>query len=84
MGLKTDTYYKHITENSIQEGEYMVTRVKNITVQEIAEHLKISTRSVFNLTKQRKIPFKKISKKCLRFDIEKVEEALNRFEVKAL
>jgi hypothetical protein len=51
------------------------------TRAELAKRLRLSNRSIDNLQRQRKIPYIKISPRCVRFDLQAVLRALSRFEV---
>jgi hypothetical protein len=50
--------------------------------QQLARALNASPRSVDNWQKEKKIPFIRISKRCVRFHLPSVLAALRKFEVK--
>jgi hypothetical protein len=50
--------------------------------EQLARAINASPRSVDNWQKQRKIPFIKISPRCVRFHLSSVLAALRKFEVK--
>ena len=52
------------------------------TRAELAKRLRLSSRSIDNLQRQRKIPYIKISPRCVRFNLQAVLRALSRFEVR--
>ena len=51
--------------------------------RELAKALSVSARSIDNWQRQRRIPFIKISPRCVLFDLASVLSAVKRFEVKA-
>jgi hypothetical protein len=55
-----------------------------VTRGQLARQLSLSCRSVDNLQKQRKIPFIRISRRCVRFHVPSVLTALRRFEVREI
>ena len=59
-----------------------VTEDRLFNVREIADHLGVSRRTIFNMKKERMIPYLKIGK-TVRFDPVKVLNALNKYEVPA-
>ena len=52
--------------------------------REIADVLGVSLRTISNMTKDKRIPYLRISKKTLRFDPAKVLKVLNKYEVPVL
>lgn len=48
---------------------------------ELARVLKTSVRTIDNLQRQKKIPFLRISRRCVRFDLPRVLAALQKFEI---
>jgi hypothetical protein len=50
--------------------------------RQLARALNASTRSVDNWQKEKKIPFIRISPRCVRFHLPSVLSALRKFEVK--
>lgn len=52
--------------------------------QQLAEALGISHRQISVMMAARQIPVLRFSKKLVRFDLEKVKEALNSFEQPAI
>jgi hypothetical protein len=49
---------------------------------ELARAIRVSPRTVDNLQRQKKIPFIRISPRCVRFHLPSVLAALRRFEVR--
>ena len=49
---------------------------------QLARALNVSPRTVDNWQKQKKIPFLRLSERCVRFSLEGVLRALKKFEVK--
>lgn len=58
--------------------ELPIADKKPMTVNELAAHLRVSRRTIFNWTTSGKIPAMKITSRCIRYDLEKVMEALSR------
>jgi hypothetical protein len=48
---------------------------------ELARELKMSARSIQNLMRRRVIPHFRLSSRFIRFDLDKVRRALEKFEV---
>jgi excisionase family DNA binding protein len=53
-----------------------------LTKEELGIVLNISPRTIENWMRKRRIPYLKIGKRTRRFNIARVESALNRFEVR--
>jgi excisionase family DNA binding protein len=53
-----------------------------LSKQELALALGVSPRTIDNWMKQRRIPFIRISARLIRFDLNRVKEALQRYEIK--
>jgi hypothetical protein len=51
---------------------------------QLARALNASSRSIDNWQRQKKIPFIRISPRCVRFHLPSVLAALRRFEIKAV
>jgi excisionase family DNA binding protein len=62
----------------MQDDQYLLTK------QQLAERLGLKVRGVESLIERRKIPALKISGRCVRFNLRRVLEALNKFELKEL
>jgi excisionase family DNA binding protein len=59
--------------------------VKNlIKIAELAKALDLKPRGVQSLVTKGKIPVYKISRRCVRFDLQEVLAALQKFHVKAV
>jgi len=52
-----------------------------ITIDEVAKRMGVSVRHVHALKAKKRIPYIKVSSKCLRFRWSRVEEALARLTV---
>jgi len=52
-----------------------------VTKREIARELQASLRSIDYLIQRRKIPYYRLSNRFIRFDLDKVRKALDKFEV---
>ena len=50
--------------------------------RELAKALSVSARSIDNWQRQRRIPFIKISPRCVLFDLARVLSALKKFEIR--
>ena len=55
-----------------------------LTKAQLALKLQLSVRGVECLSASRKIPVLRISRRCVRYDWEKVRAALQKFEVEAV
>jgi len=53
-----------------------------LTKQELATALGVSPRTIDNWMAQRRIPFIRITSRLIRFDLNRVKEALARYEIK--
>jgi excisionase family DNA binding protein len=49
--------------------------------RDIARRYNVSTRTVDTWIQQKKIPFLRFSRRCIRFDLAAVDRALSRFTV---
>lgn len=54
---------------------------KLLSVKETAELLSIDVGTLYNWVSQGRIPYKKLSNKCIRFDTSKLQRWLNTKEV---
>ena len=68
--------------NSKAQGDSLSTNPALLKRHELARALNASPRSVDNWQRQKKIPYIKISPRCVRFYLPAVLAALRRFEVK--
>jgi excisionase family DNA binding protein len=59
----------------------MITNKKLIKIAELAKALDLKPRGVQSLVNKGKIPCYKISRRCVRFDLQEVLTALERFRV---
>jgi excisionase family DNA binding protein len=55
---------------------------KNATKAEVARDQRVSIRTIDAWIHDRKIPFRKLSSRLLRFDLDEVQKALDRYTVK--
>jgi hypothetical protein len=55
---------------------------KNATKRQLAHEQQVSMRTVDQWLHDKIIPVRKISPRILRFDLDKVQEALNRYTVR--
>lgn len=51
-----------------------------LTAAELAQLLKVSRRTVGNWTAGRKIPSLRLGRRCVRYDLNRVREAIARYE----
>jgi hypothetical protein len=51
---------------------------------QLAKAISVSPRTVDNLQREKKLPFLRLSKRCVRFHLPSVLRALGRFEVKEI
>lgn len=52
--------------------------------QQLATELGLKVGGVDSLTRKKKIPVLRVSRRCVRYDLEKVMEALSKYEVKSV
>jgi excisionase family DNA binding protein len=57
---------------------------KSLTKRELARELHVSTRTLDTWMQQKKIPYKKLSPRLVRFDLDAVEKALSRYTVREM
>jgi excisionase family DNA binding protein len=57
---------------------------KLVDITGLAEELPFTVRYIRVLVAEGKIPYYRLGHKTLRFDVEKVQKALERFEIKAV
>ena len=55
-----------------------------LTKPELAKHLQISVRQLEKLVDARKIPITRLGRRCVRFNIQSVNQALGLLEVQAV
>jgi excisionase family DNA binding protein len=55
-----------------------------VNIRSLSDYTGLAVRTLRTLTAARKIPYLKIGYRTVRFDLEKVDKALERFEVKAI
>ena len=60
------------------------TNKKKLNEKEAARHLGVSVRCVQNWRKEGKIPFYRISSRCIRYDLAEIERALRKFRFSAV
>jgi excisionase family DNA binding protein len=59
-------------------------RRKNATKAEVAREYGVSLRTIDTWIAQRKIPFRKLSPRMVRFDLDRVADALERYTVEEI
>ena len=57
---------------------------RSLTKRDLARELNVSIRTIDVWIHNKKIPYKKLGSRMVRFDLDQVEEALKRFTVKAV
>lgn len=55
-----------------------------LTAADLAKALNVSRRTIGNFTKARRIPCLRLGRRCVRYDLAKVREALARYEQEAV
>jgi excisionase family DNA binding protein len=63
---------------------YKSTETKLFTKQQLADYLQISVRQLEKLVDARKIPVTRLGRRCVRFNIQSVNQALGLLEVQAI
>ena len=69
-------------DNSSRSNGWQSVSRHLLTKQELAIALGVSPRTIDNWMAQRRIPFIRISARLIRFDLNRVKEALARYEIK--
>lgn len=62
----------------------MIKDTTLLTAAEIAAELKVGRRTIGAWTKSRRIPALKLGRRCVRYDLIRVREALSKFEQEAV
>jgi hypothetical protein len=62
----------------------LLTSRKRGTKRDVAREHKVSVRTVDTWIAQKKIPYQKLSSRMVRFDLDAVARALNRYTVKEI
>jgi len=62
----------------------MSTSPRLLDIKQLSAELPMPVRSLQTLKRRRKIPYLAIGHRTVRFDLEKVRQALDAFEVKAI
>ena len=57
---------------------------KSATKRDVAQGYNVSLRTVDNWVRERKIPYRKLGGRLVRFDLDAVERALSRYTVKEI
>ena len=57
---------------------------KNQTKAQVASYLGVSIRFVEKLMSGRRIPFRRISRRCIRLDLDAIDHALAKFDIKEM
>jgi excisionase family DNA binding protein len=70
------------TTNRATVREYGTNSRKRATKRDVARENNVSIRTVDQWIAERKIPFVKISPRLVRFDLDAVDRALERYTVK--
>jgi excisionase family DNA binding protein len=66
--------------SALNKGERIAKRLHS--KEEVARAVSVSPRTVDNWMAQKRIPFIRLSARLIRFDLERVKAALDRYEVK--
>lgn len=53
-----------------------------VTTEELAQHFRVSTRTIANWRDSGKIPYLRITARCFRYDLDQVARALANAEVR--
>lgn len=54
---------------------------KNQNKSQIASYCNVSPRQIEKWMRERKIPYRKLGRRCVRFDLDAVDRALSRYDV---
>lgn len=55
-----------------------------LTAAELAAELKVGRRTIGAWTKSRRIPVLKLGRRCIRYDLQRVRDALAKYEQEAV
>lgn len=55
-----------------------------LTAAELAAEIKVGRRTIGAWTKSRRIPALKLGRRCVRYDLQRVRDALTKFEQEAI
>ena len=62
----------------------MIKDTALLTAAELAAEIKVGRRTIGAWTKARRIPALKLGRRCVRYDLQRVREALSKFEQEAI
>src|SRR5947207_2650389 len=87
-------FYNNIVANFVSLVYYLyqtigsmpapLARHNLVGIAQLEREIGIPVRTIRSLMQARRIPFLKLGRRTLYFDVEKVLDALDRFEVKAI
>lgn len=60
----------------ITNPNLLTIKQKPLTTQELADHLRVTTRTLADWRARGKIPYLRITARCFRYDLDQVERAL--------
>ena len=69
------------TTTNLSDSGAMVQR-KLIRKRDLAKQLSLSQRTIDNFVRQKRIPVHRFSSRLVRFDLCKVQRALDKFEIR--
>jgi excisionase family DNA binding protein len=70
-----------IQKENTRDADSTLTR-RLLRKQEIAKQLCVSQRTIGNWTRQKRIPVHRFSSRLIRYDLQKVQRALDRYEIR--
>lgn len=73
----------HSTTQSVS-NQHIPTGRKNQTKAQVAFHYNVSERLIEKWMASRKIPFRRLSRRCVRFDLDAIDQALARYDVQEI
>ncbi|PYK99381.1 MAG: hypothetical protein DME32_12855 [Verrucomicrobia bacterium] len=69
------------TTTNVSDPDATVNR-KLISKKDLAKELSVSSRTIDNWVRQKRIPVHRFSSRCIRFNPPKVLSALDKFEIR--
>ena len=79
--------YDHATSVTARDGAYTISNGQSLgrhflSKQEVALAVGVSPRTIDNWIAHKRIPFLRLSPRLIKFDLERVKAALERYEVR--
>ena len=76
--MKPQQVYQNPSRAHLTAGKGKLTKCQ------LAEYLQVSPRQIENMMRARCIPFERYGRRCIRFDLAKIDRALEKFEIQSI